>query len=341
MGEKKIKRKGYTLLEVILSVALIALLLIPISNMIMTAMKSSKRADIRQDGAVVGQQLLEELKTYENFATNTPNLNLLDGTSLTQTINTETQTAYEGMMQDGKQKYEVNILVEKNEKFSGYMAATTTASQLEDNDYSCILKLITDDNKNKLLYTNPDTPDITEEYTTINKVTDTTKLALKIRKDTTNDKLDISLYDYTDGNVDTATDSKLERSIINDTKNRIKIVIDKSFTGQNGSENPGTIPIIVDSNSKDLIFDIVRDKELDSTKKTIGRISVVSSLSTGGIKFNGTTEKASKETFTARQNIKKQDTYDTTAIGDLYKITVVVKDKGEEIFRSQVSNNLN
>lgn len=340
MGEKKIKRKGYTLLEVILSVALIALLLIPISNMIMTAMKSSKRADIRQDGAVVGQQLLEELKTYENFATNTPSLNLLDGTSLTKTINTETQTAYEGMMQDGKQKYEVNILVEKNEKFSGYMAATTTASQLDDNNYSCILKLITDGDKNKLLYTNPDTSDAIEEKT-INEVENTIKLALKIRKDTTTKKLDINLYDYTDENVDTATDSKLEKSIANDTKNRIKIVIDKSFTGQNGSENPGTIPIIVDSNSKGLIFDIVRDKEVDFTKKTIGRISVVSSLSTGGIKFNGTTEKASKETFTARQNIKKQDTYDTTAIGDLYKITVVVKNNGEEIFRSQVSNNLN
>ena len=339
MGEKKIKRKGYTLLEVILSVALIALLLIPISNMIMTAMKSSKRADIRQDGAVVGQQLLEELKTYENFATNTPNLNLLDGTSLTQTINTETQTAYEGMMQDGKQKYEVNILVEKNEKFSGYMAATTTASQLEDDNYSCILKLITEDDQNKLVYKTLD-PDTTINHT-INDVDDATKLALKIRKDTTTKNLYINLYDYTDEDVNTATDSKLEQTITNDTKNRIKIVIDKSFTGQNGSENPGTIPIIVDSNSEGLIFDIVKDKEPDSTKKTIGRISVVSSLSTGGIKFDGITEKASKETFTARQNIKKQDTYDTTAIGDLYKITVVVKDKGEEIFRSQVSNNLN
>ena len=56
MKKKRIERKGYTLLEVILSVALIALLLIPISNMIMTAMKSNKRADIRQDGAIVGQQ---------------------------------------------------------------------------------------------------------------------------------------------------------------------------------------------------------------------------------------------------------------------------------------------
>lgn len=78
MKKKRIERKGYTLLEVILSVALIALLLIPISNMIMTAMKSNKRADIRQDGAIVGQQVLEELKTYNSLSSSTP-INLLDG----------------------------------------------------------------------------------------------------------------------------------------------------------------------------------------------------------------------------------------------------------------------
>lgn len=44
----------------------------------MTAMKSNKRADIRQDGAVVGQQVLEELKTFNSLSSSTP-INLLDG----------------------------------------------------------------------------------------------------------------------------------------------------------------------------------------------------------------------------------------------------------------------
>lgn len=333
MREKKIKRKGYTLLEVILSVALIALLLIPISNMIITAMKSSKRADIRQDGAVVGQQVLEELKTYDNLATNTP-INLLDGTTFNKVpeSSTATQTMYSGSMQDGKQNYEVNILVEKDNNFNGYMAATTTASNKPDTDYSCILNLKTDGTQNKAYFNGAGEANI--PYYAGNE----TKLLLYVRR--TGSNLTLKLYDYTSGNAVQAT--PLCQTTVNDydatnntTKNLVKIAIDESFTGRNNGRNPGVIPIIVDSDSTGLVFDIVKGKN------TEGKVSVTSSLPISNISFDGTLQQASKETFTARQNIQKQSTEDVTAIGDLYKITVVVKDKGEEIFRSQVSNNLN
>ena len=337
MGEKKIKRKGYTLLEVILSVALIALLLIPISNMIMTAMKSSKRADIRQDGAVVGQQVLEELKTYDNLdlATNTP-INLLDGETRFDKVlasSTATQTVYSGSMKDGKQTYEVNVLVEKDNNFNGYMAATTTASNKPDTDYSCILNLKTDGTQNKVYFNGAGTEANIPYY-----AGNETKLLLYVRR--TGSNLTLKLYDYTSGNAVKAT--PLCETTVNDydatnntTKNLVKIAIDESFTGRNNGRNPGVIPIIVDSDSTGLVFDIVKGKNAE------GKISVTSSLPISNISFDGTLQQSSKETFTARQNIQKQSTEDITAIGDLYKITVVVKDKGEEIFRSQVSNNLN
>ena len=335
MGEKKIKRKGYTLLEVILSVALIALLLIPISNMIMTAMKSSKRADIRQDGAVVGQQVLEELKTYDNLdlATNTP-INLLDGTSFNKILasTTATQTVYSGSMKDGKQTYEVNVLVEKDNNFNGYMAATTTASNKPDTDYSCILNLKTDGTQNKA-YFNGASTEANIPYTG-----NETKLLLYVRR--TGNNLTLKLYDYTSGNAVKAT--PLCETTVNDydatndtTKNLVKIAIDESFTGRNNGRNPGLIPIIVDSNSAELVLDIVKEKDAK------GKISVTSSLPISNINFDGNPQQASTSTVTIKQNIQKQSTEDITAIGDLYKITVVVKDKGEEIFRSQVSNNLN
>lgn len=336
MGEKKIKRKGYTLLEVILSVALIALLLIPISNMIMTAMKSSKRADIRQDGAVVGQQVLEELKTYDNLdlATNTP-INLLDGETRFDKVlasSTATQTVYSGSMKDGKQTYEVNVLVEKDNNFNGYMAATTTASNKPDTDYSCILNLKTAGTQNKA-YFNGASTEANIPYTG-----NETKLLLYVRR--TGNNLTLKLYDYTSGNAVKAT--PLCETTVNDydatndtTKNLVKIAIDESFTGRNNGRNPGVIPIIVDSDSTGLVFDIVKGKNAE------GKISVTSSLPISNISFDGTLQQASTSTVTIKQNIQKQSTEDITAIGDLYKITVVVKDKGEEIFRSQVSNNLN
>ena len=338
MKKKRIEKKGYTLLEVILSVALIALLLIPISNMIMTAMKSNKRADIRQDGAVVGQQVLEELKTFNSLSSSTP-INLLDGVTHFDVVaasTTATKTVYSGEMRDGKQKYEVNVIAEKDSNFNNYMAATSTPSSKPDTDYSFILKFKTDGTQNVVCFNGGE---INIPYTSGSD----TKLLLYLRRDASNpNNLTLKLYDYTGDNSQKAT--PLCQNTINDydatsnsTKNLVKIELDASFTGRNNGNDPGTIPIIVDSNSTNVVLDIVKEKE------TKGKVSVISSLANdnGRISFDGNPQNASKETFTAKQNIKRQDTEDITAIGDLYNITVVVKNNGEEIFRSQTSSNLN
>lgn len=337
MKKKRIERKGYTLLEVILSVALIALLLIPISNMIMTAMKSNKRADIRQDGAIVGQQVLEELKTYNSLSSSTP-INLLDGVTQFDVVaasSTATRTVYSGEMRDGNQRYEVNVIAEKDNNFNNYMTATTTPSSKPDSDYSFILKFKTRGMQNIVCFNGGE---VNIPY----NLGSNTKLLLYLRRDESNpNNLSLKLYDYTSGNAQEA--SPLCQNTINDynatsnsTKNLVKIELDASFTGKNNGNDPATIPIIVDSNSTGLVLDIVREKE------TKGKISVTSSLSNGdNLSFDGHLRKASGETFTARQNIRRQDTEDITAIGDLYNITVVVKNNGEEIFRSKTSSNLN
>lgn len=337
MGKERIERKGYTLLEVILSVALIALLLIPISNMIMTAMKSNKRADIRQDGAVVGQQVLEELKTYNSLSSSTP-INLLDGVThfdVVAAISTATRTVYSGEMRDGNQRYEVNVIAEKDNNFNNYMAATTTPSSKPDTDYSFILKFKTNGTQNIVCFNGGE---INIPY----NAGSNTKLLLYLRRNESNpNNLTLKLYDYTGDNAQEATplyeDTRNDYNAANNsTKNLVKIELDESFTGRNNGNDLGTIPIIVDSNSTGLVLDIVKEKE------TKGKVSVTSSLSNGdNISFDGHLKEASKETFTAKQNIRKQNTEDITAIGDLYNITVVVKNNGKEIFRSQTSSNLN
>lgn len=62
MKKRKIKaRKGMTLIEVVMSVALIAILLIPLANVAMNASKTNKDAEIKQEASQVGQSIIEEL----------------------------------------------------------------------------------------------------------------------------------------------------------------------------------------------------------------------------------------------------------------------------------------
>lgn len=249
---------------------------------------------------------------------------------------TATKTVYSGEMRDGKQKYEVNVIAEKDSNFNNYMAATTTPSSKPDTDYSFILKFKTDGTQNVVCFNGGE---INIPY----NLGSNTKLLLYLRRDASNpNNLSLKLYDYTSGDAQEA--NPLCEDTINDynatsnsTKNLVKIELDASFTGRNNGNDPGTIPIIVDSNSINVVLDIVKEKE------TKGKVSVISSLANdnGRISFDGNPQNASKETFTAKQNIKRQDTKDITAIGDLYNITVVVKNNGEEIFRSQTSSNLN
>ncbi|MDY4078174.1 MAG: type II secretion system protein [Clostridium sp.] len=319
MKKKRIKRKGYTLLEVILSVALIALLLIPISNMIMTAMKSNKRADIRQDGAVVGQQLLEELKTYDNFSTSTPNFTLLDGTTLTLATSTPEKSEYEGIIRDGNQRYEVNVLVEKDENFVNYKAATTTPTSIPDAQYTCIIKLSTE---NGLNYINLNVENDSDKKEIPVYGANDSRLLLDINKSGTS--LDLTLEDYGQNVYHSVMGNKTITDANKVTFNRIKVELSDSFTGD--------IPIIINNNSQDIVFDVIKPKN------TTGEVTLTSA--SGKVFVNNATKTANVATFTARKNIKIQDTGDTTITGDLYKITVVVKNNGDEIFRSEVSNNL-
>ena len=61
------KRKGITLIEVIISVALIAILLIPLTNLVMTSIKRNKKAEVKQEATNLGQKIVEELKAQDTI----------------------------------------------------------------------------------------------------------------------------------------------------------------------------------------------------------------------------------------------------------------------------------
>ncbi|MCF0239605.1 MAG: prepilin-type N-terminal cleavage/methylation domain-containing protein [Streptococcus gallolyticus] len=61
----KCKKKGVTLLEVIVSVAILAVISVPVGGMLITSVKTNKQVEDKQKAALLGQEILEEIKVVE------------------------------------------------------------------------------------------------------------------------------------------------------------------------------------------------------------------------------------------------------------------------------------
>ncbi|GAB6169134.1 hypothetical protein JCM1393_15940 [Clostridium carnis] len=67
MKHKRKAKKGMTLIEVIISVTLLSILIIPLSGLVMTTLKTNKMAEYSQKATYIGQSLLEEIKSYNEI----------------------------------------------------------------------------------------------------------------------------------------------------------------------------------------------------------------------------------------------------------------------------------
>lgn len=68
MKNNKLKaKKGMTLIEVIISVTLLSILIVPLSGLVMSSLKNNKDSEYRQKASYVGQKVLEELKAYDKI----------------------------------------------------------------------------------------------------------------------------------------------------------------------------------------------------------------------------------------------------------------------------------
>lgn len=61
------KRKGLTLIEVVISLAIFSLLAIPVAGFINTSVKMNKKAEFKQQATLLGQSILEELGSVEGL----------------------------------------------------------------------------------------------------------------------------------------------------------------------------------------------------------------------------------------------------------------------------------
>lgn len=72
-----------TLIEVIISVTLLSILLLPLSGIVISSLKNSKEGEYKQKATYIGQKVIEELKAYDNLVLKTDGIEryfqLLDG----------------------------------------------------------------------------------------------------------------------------------------------------------------------------------------------------------------------------------------------------------------------
>ncbi len=68
VAKSRKSKKGFTLLEVIISFALISIILIPIANLVLTSVKINKSTENKQQAKAVLQETIENIKAIDNFS---------------------------------------------------------------------------------------------------------------------------------------------------------------------------------------------------------------------------------------------------------------------------------
>ena len=202
MNTKLKSKKGMTLIEVIISVALLAILIIPLSGLVMSSLKNNIDSEDMQKASYIGQKVLEELKAYDEITLQDNStekyFELLDGDKIVQKdkefLGSFDRNVY-GSPSNGKDKdiYRVEVKVEKDANFQyenidnldkyndvGFRLNFTSNKINDANITANKLIMELDQNLKKLVVSNENeaTPILTIEKTDINK-----NIILDIRND--------------------------------------------------------------------------------------------------------------------------------------------------------------
>lgn len=128
----KVKAKrGFSLIEIIISVALLAILLIPISNVMIGTTKKNKDAEINNKVTTEAQKVLEELNSYDTLTfDSTGNFTMLNGqmTLHYDSVNDTISTVNPGIVNNNNDVINVSITGTKNTDFSRTVRTPVTVT---------------------------------------------------------------------------------------------------------------------------------------------------------------------------------------------------------------------
>lgn len=130
-------KKGITLLEVVISIAILSIIIVPISMMVITSVKTSNNSQNKQQATVVAQKLIEDLKINNKPAGES--IKLLD-----RTIVLNKMTAPDIGHDLGYKSTNLNV----GEGFTADMSfqrrgtyKSSTDATLNDNDFDVIIEM--------------------------------------------------------------------------------------------------------------------------------------------------------------------------------------------------------
>lgn len=163
-NNKVTAKKGMTLIEVIISVALLAILIVPLSGLVMSSLKNNISAEYRQKASYIGQKVLEELKAYDKITLKNDAgkkyFELLDGDEIIQDLKEDStgntfkgsfdRTIYGGASESaGKDDnlYNVEVKLEKDLNFQ-----YENVNNLDKNNNAAfILNFLRDSSNNNII----------------------------------------------------------------------------------------------------------------------------------------------------------------------------------------------
>lgn len=122
MKQKRKAKKGVTLIETIISVALLAILIVPLSNVVLATFKTNKDGELKQKASFIGQKVLEEMEAYDELKLKNDGSNnffeLLDGDKITE--DTSVANSYSGSFNRSNlgNNFRVVLTVVKDNDFS-------------------------------------------------------------------------------------------------------------------------------------------------------------------------------------------------------------------------------
>ncbi|SCK00894.1 Tfp pilus assembly protein PilV [uncultured Clostridium sp.] len=270
------KKKGMTLIEAIISVALLSVLIIPISGLVMTSINTNKRAEIKQEATYIGQKLLEEMKVYDEIILGvTKEFQLLNGQKITKVG--ESDNFVGKFIVD---KYDVELSLNKDNQF--VYDNNIVSNEINTNEMDVVVEFVSNN---------------TIKYNNVNYVI-SDNLTIKTPNNDT-DELEVI---NGNGTVIFKVTKASER------KNKILFVINNDFKGD----------VNIDFHNE-------RDEEVSIYVKK-------NSAVTGNLNIN-----AFRGKIRIYNNINNKD---KNKIGNLYNINVVVKNKGNELFKGEVLQNI-
>ncbi|MHC1685752.1 MAG: prepilin-type N-terminal cleavage/methylation domain-containing protein [Clostridiaceae bacterium] len=252
---RKVKKKGFTIIEIIIGMAIFGIILIPMANMVITSVTINKKAQDKQQGTLLAEKALEKVKFKDcetkgdvvNFLTSSDDLHMKnydlitkkgyiyykkDGTEGSDTsydfkieVSLDDTTAYNGSPIDGKEI--VNGLeVSDVDKIKFYNDGNSSSPySLDFDEITVVVKPGDSDYKYEVFYTKKvdhGTGKVTESYTYAT-------VSGKQIKYNVSDK-DIGAYlNYTVNiNNDISDDKSLVINVENTTEKTLNLYINKN-----------------------------------------------------------------------------------------------------------------